>query len=101
MVGRVGGASVGDRTLIDALVPFVDAFPEGAPTLADAWETALPPMRDAVTATAQLVPRKGRAATHGSHALGTIDAGARSLGLALDAIGTALRTMGRSGEGTR
>lgn len=100
VVQRVGGATVGDRTLVDALVPFVDAFPEDAPSLADAWDAALPPMRAAVTGTARLVPRKGRAATHGAHALGTVDAGARSLGLALEAVGTALRTLGHPGGGT-
>jgi hypothetical protein len=46
------------------------------------------------------VPRKGRAATHGAKALGTVDAGARSLAIALDAAGEALRELdaGTGGE---
>lgn len=93
VVQRLGGAVVGDRTLVDALVPFVEAFPPRMASLADAWAVALPAMRAAVNGTAQLVPRKGRAATHGTHALGTVDAGARSLGIALEAVGDALREL--------
>jgi dihydroxyacetone kinase len=92
VIRRLGGASVGDRTLVDALAPFVDAFPSGGTSLVEAWDAALPPMRAAVEATAQLVPRKGRAAVHGEHALGTVDAGARSMGIALEAAGAVLGT---------
>lgn len=97
---RLGGAEVGDRTLVDALAPFVEAFPTDAPSLADAWAGALPPMRAGAESTAGLVPRRGRAATHGAKALGTVDAGARSLAIALDAAGEALRDLasGRGGE---
>ncbi|MEZ4597776.1 MAG: dihydroxyacetone kinase family protein, partial [Chloroflexota bacterium] len=97
VVRRLGGADVGDRTLVDVLAPFVDAFPEAGASLASAWEAALPAARAAVDATAGLVPRKGRAAVHGTHALGTVDAGARSLGIALEAAGRALRA-GAIGE---
>jgi dihydroxyacetone kinase len=48
-------------------------------------------MRTAVAATADLVPRKGRATVHGANALGTIDPGARSLQLALEAAARSLR----------
>jgi dihydroxyacetone kinase len=99
VVQRLGGASVGDRTLVDALVPFVDAFPVEGSSLAEAWDTGLPPMRVAVEATAALMPRRGRASVHGAHALGTVDAGARSLGIALDAVGRALHAL-RSSAGT-
>jgi dihydroxyacetone kinase len=100
VVRRLGGAEVGDRTLVDALAPFVDAFPTTAPSLVQAWSEALPPMRAAADGTARLVPRKGRAATHGAKALGTVDAGARSLAIALDAAGEALRELdaGTGGE---
>ena len=101
VVERLGGSSVGDRTLVDALAPFVDAFPSDSASLADAWDSALPSMRVAVKATAQLMPRKGRAAVHGAHALGTVDAGARSLGIALEAVATVLRAAGRDAGGDR
>lgn len=100
VIRRLGGAEVGDRTLVDALGPFVEAFPSDASSLADAWTSALPPMRAATEATAQLVPRKGRAATHGAKALGTVDAGARSLAIALDAAGAALRDLATTTGGT-
>ncbi|MET0773083.1 MAG: DAK2 domain-containing protein, partial [Candidatus Limnocylindrales bacterium] len=101
VIQRLGGASVGDRTLVDALAPFVDAFPSDGASLADAWDAALPAMRSAVDATAQLMPRKGRATVHGEHALGTVDAGARSLGIALEAVGEVLRASQRdAGDGS-
>jgi dihydroxyacetone kinase len=100
VIQRLGGTDVGDRTLVDALAPFVNAFPAAGLSVADAWDAALPPMRAAVEATAQLMPRRGRAAVHGEHALGTVDAGARSLGLALEAVGAALR-MTHDGGGPR
>jgi dihydroxyacetone kinase len=100
VVQRLGGSSVGDRTLVDALAPFVDAFPSDGASLAGAWDAALPPMRAAAEATAHLMPRKGRAAVHGEHALGTVDAGARSLGIALEAVGEVLRATQRdAGDG--
>ncbi len=98
VVQRLGGASVGDRTLVDALAPFVDAFPASGASLAGAWASALPPMRASVEATAQLLPRKGRATTHGTHALGSVDAGARSLGIALEAVGGVLEAQERGGD---
>lgn len=101
VVQRLGGTSVGDRTLVDALAPFVDAFPSEGASLGDAWEAALPSMRAAVEATAGLLPRRGRATVHGEHALGTMDAGARSLGIALDAVAEVLRTTGRGAGGDR
>ncbi len=99
VVRRLGGAQVGDRTLVDALAPFVDAFPADAPSLADAWAIALPSMRAAVEGTARLVPRRGRASVHGINALGHVDAGARSLGIALEAVGGALGGLGPATEG--
>ena len=39
---RLGGARAGDKTLVDVLVPFVDAFPADGGSVADAWRAALP-----------------------------------------------------------
>ena len=88
---RMGGARVGDKTLVDALVPFVDAFRDDAGlTVVDAWRAALPAAEAAAEATATLGGRKGRAATHGERSIGTVDPGARSLAIALRAVGDAL-----------
>jgi dihydroxyacetone kinase len=97
VIQRLGGASPGDRTLVDALAPFVGAFRSDGASLADAWVGALPPMRAAVEATAHLMPRKGRATTHGTHALGTVDAGARSMGIALEAVAGVLQALETGG----
>ncbi|WP_344442111.1 dihydroxyacetone kinase family protein [Streptomyces kunmingensis] len=83
-VMRLGGAAVGDKTMVDALVPFADtlraAAGRGEP-LPDAWGTAAAAATDAAARTADLLPRAGRARTHAGKSLGTPDAGAHSLGL--------------------
>ncbi len=91
VVMRMGGARVGDKTLVDVLVPFVDAF-RGEPGLAAAaaWRDALPSADAAAEATASLGAHKGRAATHGERSIGTVDPGARSLAIALGAMCVAL-----------
>ncbi|MGG7306349.1 dihydroxyacetone kinase family protein [Curtobacterium sp. AB451] len=83
------GAVPGDKTMVDALVPFDDAFGravrEGAAT-GDAWRTAVAAAREAADATADLVPRKGRARTHAEQAVGTRDPGAVSFALIVEAV---------------
>ncbi|WP_205965426.1 DAK2 domain-containing protein, partial [Pseudomonas viridiflava] len=58
------GASRGDKTLLDALLPFVDelrgAVDTGAPLVA-AWETAARVAVEQAEATADLTPKVGRA----------------------------------------
>lgn len=84
-----GKAEVGDKTLVDALAPFaaalVGAVDAGAP-LDTAWSAAADHATRAATATADLLPRKGRARTHGEHSLGTPDPGAVSLALIVTAL---------------
>jgi homodimeric dihydroxyacetone kinase (EC 2.7.1.29) len=69
-----GKAQVGDKTLVDALVPFsttlTHAIDAGA-TLTDAWTAAADAATRAAAQTADLLPRMGRARTHGQHSLGT------------------------------
>ena len=90
-VTRLGGASVGDKTLVDALEPFVDAFGAcGATSVAEAWNVASRNAAQAAAATADLDGRKGRAAVHGSRSRGTRDPGAISLAAALTAAGAVL-----------
>jgi dihydroxyacetone kinase len=89
-LGRIGKAGVGDKTLLDTLIPFVDALDRrlapGVP-LASAWGDALAVARDATEATATMVARRGRAAALGQRGLGTMDPGARSLFIVLEATG--------------
>ncbi|GAB3601585.1 dihydroxyacetone kinase family protein [Microbacterium tumbae] len=92
-VQTYGKAEVGDKTLVDALIPFTSelttATDNGA-RLADAWRAAAAAATRAADATADLLPRMGRARTHGEHAIGTPDPGAISLALIATRIGELL-----------
>ncbi|GHH91939.1 dihydroxyacetone kinase family protein [Streptomyces capillispiralis] len=93
-VRRLGGAEVGDKTMVDVLVPFADtlaaAVTDGTP-LTDAWDRAAHAAETAAAATAGLLPRKGRARPHAEKSLGTPDAGAHSLALITRAVHAVLR----------
>lgn len=76
-----GKATVGDKTMIDAIVPFADALAErvcAGDDLIDAWTTASRMADEAARATAHLTARLGRARAHGDKSLGTPDPGAIS-----------------------
>lgn len=90
---NVGKAAVGDKTMVDAVVPFADALAEhvgAGDRLAVAWQAAAATSTDAAAATADLLPRMGRARPHAERSLGTPDAGAHSFALAVTAVGKAL-----------
>ena len=94
MVKRLGKAQPGDKTLIDALQPFVDALaaqPADQP-LAAAWATTLPAARRGTEATASMIARRGRSAKLGERSLGHPDPGAVSLTLLLQAADAVLST---------
>jgi dihydroxyacetone kinase len=83
-------ASLGDKTMLDALFPFVDALVtqtrSGTP-LADAWRAAAATSVTAAENTASMTPRIGRARPLAERSIGTPDPGAVSLGLIVTAIG--------------
>ncbi|MDQ0119510.1 dihydroxyacetone kinase [Pseudarthrobacter defluvii] len=84
-----GKAKVGDKTLVDVLVPFRDALTagvEGGKSLADAWDVAATTAQQAAEDTANLLPLMGRARPHAEKSLGTPDAGAVSMALIVRAI---------------
>ncbi|WP_243074405.1 dihydroxyacetone kinase family protein [Microbacterium sp. SS28] len=94
-----GKAEVGDKTLVDALVPFsatLTAQIEGGARLADAWRVAADATTQAALATADLLPRMGRARTHGQNSVGTPDPGAVSLALIVTAVADLLATTERN-----
>lgn len=80
----LGKAKPGDKTMVDALVPFVERLTtqvaDGLP-LVDAWRTAADASRVAAEATADLRPQLGRARPLAERSIGTPDAGATSLAL--------------------
>ncbi|MFI8946446.1 dihydroxyacetone kinase family protein [Streptomyces sp. NPDC053750] len=88
-VRRLGGAEVGDKTMVDVLVPFADTLADavaGGLALTEAWARAATAADEAAAATAGLLPRKGRARPHAEKSLGTPDAGAHSLALITRAV---------------
>lgn len=84
-----GKAQVGDKTLIDVLVPFSDALTEQVnrqASLSDAWGTAAERAEEAAQATADLTPKIGRARPLAEKSVGTPDAGAISLAMIVQAV---------------
>lgn len=79
-----GKAKVGDKTMIDAIVPFADRLSErlaAGDDLVAAWTDAADAATAAAEATAHLAARLGRARAHGDKSLGTPDPGAVSFAL--------------------
>jgi len=93
-VETVGSAQVGDKTLMDTLVPARDAYQAALASGAD-FSTALTAMIDAAEtgwkSTKDLQARIGRAARLGERSIGVLDAGATSCFLLLKTLGTALQ----------
>lgn len=84
-----GKAKPGDKTMIDAIVPFADALTErlaAGDDLATAWEYAAETATAAAEATADLTARLGRARSHGDKSLGTPDPGAISFALVTQTV---------------
>jgi D-erythrulose 4-kinase len=92
-IQQVGKAKVGDKTLVDVLAPASEvlrsAVSEGRGLGAAMAHTARV-AEDAAQATAQLMPKIGRARPLAEKSHGTPDAGAVSLALALRAVSNAL-----------
>lgn len=90
-----GKAKVGDKTMVDALVPFADTLAEqvdAGESLAAAWQRAASAAARAAEATADLMPGMGRARSHGAKSLGTPDPGAVSLALIVERVHAVLST---------
>jgi dihydroxyacetone kinase len=80
----LGGASPGDKTMLDALLPFVEELErrvDGGERWQDAWRSAAQVATDAAKATAELRPKVGRARPLAERSVGTPDAGATSLAM--------------------
>lgn len=86
---RLGGAAVGDKTVLDALHPVVDSLrvseDSGVP-LAEALEAALAAADGGVAETAGMIARIGRASRLGERSRGQPDAGARSFAVIVRAL---------------
>lgn len=88
-VVAIGGAGVGDKTMLDVLVPTVAALREkvaaGAP-LATALHEAAQAAEGGVVATVPMQARKGRASYLGERSIGHQDPGATSAALIVRAL---------------
>ncbi|GAA5035203.1 dihydroxyacetone kinase subunit DhaL [Streptomyces siamensis] len=78
-VMALGGASPGDKTMIDALVPAVDA-------LSESFAAAKAAADEGAVATTPLQARKGRASYLGERSIGHQDPGATSSALLIGAL---------------
>ncbi|MFF3517872.1 dihydroxyacetone kinase subunit DhaL [Streptomyces sp. NPDC002573] len=81
-VMALGGAAPGDKTMIDALVPAVDA-------LATSFDAARTAAEEGAVATTPLQARKGRASYLGERSIGHQDPGATSSALLIAALAEA------------
>lgn len=89
------GAVVGDKTLIDALVPCADAWTKSASENAgvrEAFSAGARAAADGAKATEHIVARMGRAGTVGERSLGYPDAGAYALGVIFTELADALKS---------
>ena len=92
-----GGASLGEKTLLDALVPAIDSLEASfREPITDNGVAALQKAADvAVTAaedTKGMLAMRGRAAYTGERSRDSVDAGATAIGVILQAISAAWRT---------
>jgi triose/dihydroxyacetone kinase / FAD-AMP lyase (cyclizing) len=94
-VQAMGQATVGDKTLMDTLVPALAAYRE-AQSLGSEFSLCLQAMADAAQAgrdsTKDLQARIGRSARLGTRSIGVLDAGATSCCLILQSMARSLQT---------
>lgn len=93
-VRKRGKADIGDKTMIDALVPARDALQEAlaeGATFEDALERSADAAREGMESTTPLVARKGRASYMGERSAGHQDPGATSSHLLVQSAFETLR----------
>jgi dihydroxyacetone kinase-like protein len=96
-IQRLGAAQPGDKTIVDALAPAIDAFERGLRSgddLAGAAGRARLAAEEGMRATIPLQARKGRASYLGPRSVGHQDPGATSTALLIAALERATATEG-------
>lgn len=86
---QLGGAAPGDKTMLDALLPFVEELERRVADGQDwqvAWLRAADVARAAAEATASMRPKVGRARPLAERSVGTPDAGATSLAMCAQTV---------------
>jgi dihydroxyacetone kinase/dihydroxyacetone kinase-like protein len=87
-----GGAEVGEKTLLDALVPATDTLEQQLAAGAsgtDALAAMATAARQAADATKDLVAKRGRAAYTGERSRGSVDAGATAVAVMAERVSAA------------
>jgi dihydroxyacetone kinase len=94
-ISELGKAEPGDKTMVDALLPFKDTFLstfDAGTRAAEALNAAASAAQSAAAATASLRPLKGRARPLAEKSLGHPDPGAVSFGLIAARVSTYLES---------
>jgi dihydroxyacetone kinase/dihydroxyacetone kinase-like protein len=84
-----GQSDVGDKTLLDVLVPMTDDIERALQSGADAeaaLATAVATARSAAEATTDMVAKRGRASYTGERSRGSVDAGAMAVAVIVERI---------------
>ncbi len=90
-VMALGQAAPGDKTMIDSLVPAVEALETaGESSMSTAVGDAAIAARDAAQATSELAARRGRASYVGGGGVGHVDPGAMGISILFDALDMAI-----------
>ncbi|WP_314504584.1 dihydroxyacetone kinase family protein [uncultured Microbacterium sp.] len=88
-MAELGGAALGDKTLLDALIPYDEEFRrrvEFGAGIREAMRDAAAVATAAADATAELTPRKGRARPLAERSIGHADPGAVSFALIVQTV---------------
>ena len=87
-----GQSDLGDKTLLDALVPFTDRLEQELAAGSDtgkALSAAAGATREAAEATKELIAKRGRASYTGERSVGSVDAGAMAVAVIAEQISEA------------
>jgi dihydroxyacetone kinase len=88
-ISALGGATLGDRTMLDALIPFAQSLREGLEqgrSEKEALKTAAERCESAALGTSNLLAKRGRSSYLGGREVGTPDPGAIAASIWLRAV---------------
>jgi phosphoenolpyruvate---glycerone phosphotransferase subunit DhaL len=81
-----GKAELGDKTLLDSLVPATDALEQALASGGDGAAAFATTARETAEATKELQARRGRASYTGERSIGSVDAGAIAVAVLAEAV---------------
>ena len=99
---RLGKCEIDDKTMYDALRPFTDelsACVADGQSLVDGWAASADVATQRAAATADLLPKLGRARPLGDRSLGTPDPGATSMAVCLTVAGRVIAELATENDG--